>query len=148
MIADLPEEERKAFRQRLSKPKLVALKTWLDEQAPLALPKSALGEAIEYCLNRWDALCLFVEHGNLQIDNNVVEAGMKPVAIGRSDLHDPDPDLPPIEHRSFRIPQGCFHKTAVHADIADRSIPPGSLEKSSRNWQRHFGRFPKSTVTT
>lgn len=84
VIADLSEEDRKEFRQRLSKPKLVALKNWLDEQAPLALPKSALGEAIEYCLNRWDALCLFVEHGNLQIDNNVVEAGMKPVAIGRS----------------------------------------------------------------
>ncbi|MBI1268654.1 MAG: transposase [Cryomorphaceae bacterium] len=62
----------------------MALKKWLDEQAPLALPKSALGEAIDYCLNRWDALCLFVEHGNMQIDNNIVEAGMKPVAIGRS----------------------------------------------------------------
>lgn len=83
VIADLSEDERKDIRHRLSKPKLEKLKEWLDEQAPLVLPKSALGEAIEYCLNRWDALCLFTEHGNLSIDNNIVEAGMKPVALGR-----------------------------------------------------------------
>lgn len=77
------EEDRKDIRQRLSKPKLARLKEWLDEQAPLALPKSALAEAIDYCLNRWEALCLFVEHGNMSIDNNIVEAGMKPVALGR-----------------------------------------------------------------
>jgi transposase len=83
VVKNLSDDERKDIRQRLSKPKLEKLKEWLDEQAPLVLPKSALGEAVEYCLNRWDALSLFTEHGNMLIDNNVVEAGMKPVALGR-----------------------------------------------------------------
>jgi transposase len=83
VAAALTEEERKDLRQRLAKPKLAALKTWLDEQSPTVLPKSALGEAVTYCLNQWDALCYYANTGNVEMHNNQSENGLRPVVLGR-----------------------------------------------------------------
>ena len=37
------------------------------------------------CLHtlRWDKLCLYAKHGELEIDNNLVENAIRPVALGR-----------------------------------------------------------------
>lgn len=48
-----------------------------------ALPKSAFGKAVAYCLNNWDALTAYLQDGELTIDNNCAEREMKTVAIGR-----------------------------------------------------------------
>ena len=47
------------------------------------LPKSPLGEAISYALNRWEALCRYTEDGILEIDNNAAERAIRPIAVGR-----------------------------------------------------------------
>ena len=47
------------------------------------LPKSPIGLAIHYSLERWDKLMLYTTDGKLQIDNNLVENAIRPVAIGR-----------------------------------------------------------------
>jgi transposase len=47
------------------------------------LPKSHLGKAITYALNNWRALCRFLVHGELEIDNNRSERAIRPFAIGR-----------------------------------------------------------------
>ena len=44
---------------------------------------SAMGQAIGYALNQWDALCVYATEGFLAIDNNAAERAMKRVAIGR-----------------------------------------------------------------
>lgn len=67
------EEQRRVLRQQQAEPVLLALKTWLDEQRPQALPKSPLGQAIGYALNQWEALQRYVEQGYLCIDNNLSE---------------------------------------------------------------------------
>ena len=64
-------------------PLLAALKTWLDEVAVTALPKSPLGEAVIYARNQWAALNVYVTDGALSIDNNIAERAVKPYAIGR-----------------------------------------------------------------
>ncbi len=50
-------QEQRRQRTGGSKPRpiLIALKAWLDEQRPKALPKSPLGQAIGYALNNWTA---------------------------------------------------------------------------------------------
>jgi transposase len=85
-IVDWSEQERKDLRQRLSVPKLEKLKSYFDKlaQDPTVTPKSAIGEAVEYCLNRWDALCLYTEHGFMRPDTNPTEAGHRKVAQGRN----------------------------------------------------------------
>ena len=67
-------------------PKLPAktLKQWLDEEKPSALPKSALGQAIGYALNNWEALCRYLERGYLVIDNNLSERTLRAIALGRN----------------------------------------------------------------
>jgi len=47
------------------------------------LPKSALGQAISYCLNQWDKLTTFLQDGRLEISNNRCERAIGPFVIGR-----------------------------------------------------------------
>jgi transposase len=78
------EEQRRAQRQEQARPVLGELKQWLDEQKVVVLPKSALGQAIGYALNNWEALCRYLEQGYLSIDNNLSERTLRAVALGRN----------------------------------------------------------------
>ena len=73
----------RSIRQRLSTRTLAKIKTWLDAEKPIVLPRSPMGEAITYALNQWQALCRYCERGWLNIDNNAAERALKRVAIGR-----------------------------------------------------------------
>ena len=48
-----------------------------------SLPKSALGKAITYARNQWNALRRYTSDGRLTIDNNVSERTLRLQAIGR-----------------------------------------------------------------
>ena len=78
------EEQRRALRQQRAAPVLAELKGWLEEQRPLALPKSVLGQAIGYASNNWEALGRYLEQGYLAIDNNLSERTLRAVALGRN----------------------------------------------------------------
>jgi transposase len=78
------EEQRRQLRQQRAGPVLAALKTWLDEQRPQALPKSALGQALGYAMNNWEALQRYQEQGYLAIDNNLSERTLRTIALGRN----------------------------------------------------------------
>jgi hypothetical protein len=75
----------KRYKERLarSRPVLDAFLAWLNDQAAKALPKSAFGQAITYCLNQWDKLVVFLKDGRLELDNNRAERSIKPFVIGR-----------------------------------------------------------------
>jgi transposase len=45
--------------------------------------KSKLAEAIRYALSRWAGLIRYLDDGRIEIDNNVVERAMRPIALGR-----------------------------------------------------------------
>src|SRR5262249_16009045 len=75
---DISEAQRLQMRQDLSVPILGQFHKWLE-----ALPKSPMGEAIDYLLNNWDALGRYTGAGFLAIENNVSEGEMKRIAIGR-----------------------------------------------------------------
>lgn len=47
------------------------------------LPGSTLGEAIAYTLKRWSPLCLYTQHGEVKIKNNLLENDIRPIALGR-----------------------------------------------------------------
>ncbi len=36
-----------------------------------------------YALNLWDRLTVYLYHGQLQIDNNLIENAIRPIALGR-----------------------------------------------------------------
>jgi transposase len=78
--------QRYALRQEKSKPLLNKFKTWLDEFYPTVLPKSPLGNAMNYCIKLWPGLCRFLEDGRLEIDNNLTEQQIKPLVIARKNF--------------------------------------------------------------
>ena len=47
------------------------------------LPKSLLGQAIDYALGQWASLQLYLTDGRLEIDNNLVENAIRPTALGK-----------------------------------------------------------------
>lgn len=79
----LPPEQLYVLRQEKSIPVLENLKAWMIENYKAVLPQSTIGQAIFYSLQRWDKLMLYTTDSRLQIDNNLVENAIRPVAIGR-----------------------------------------------------------------
>ncbi|WP_018473921.1 IS66 family transposase, partial [Echinicola pacifica] len=42
-----------------------------------------MGKAIDYTLPRWAGLSAYELHGQMEIDNNLIENAVRPLAIGR-----------------------------------------------------------------
>lgn len=82
----LPWEERTALRQEKAVPILKELEVWMSGQLPQVRPTSPLGKAIAYTLPRWEGLSAYAMHGQIEIDNNLVENSIRPLAIGRKNF--------------------------------------------------------------
>jgi transposase len=80
---NLNYEELKVVRCVKSAPILKDMHQWMQQQYVQVLPKSAIGKALAYSLERWDKLSLYLTEGRLNIDNNPVENSIRPVALGR-----------------------------------------------------------------
>ena len=78
-------EQRLTYHQAHSKRTMENLKEWLQRQfdEKLVEPNSALGEAINYLLKRWDSLTLFLRKAGAPLDNNVCERALKKVILHR-----------------------------------------------------------------
>jgi hypothetical protein len=76
-------DDRRAARQEKSRPILDALEPWLREKLALISQQTKLAEAIRYALSRWDGLTRFVDDGRIEIDSNIVERAIRPIALNR-----------------------------------------------------------------
>jgi hypothetical protein len=75
---------KKAIRKREATSILKDYKKWLLKQNRKVLPKSPLGQAVNYTLKNWVALTRYLGDGILDIDNNAAERLMRPITVGRS----------------------------------------------------------------
>lgn len=76
-------ETRKRYRNLYARPVLLELEKWLRENILQVTPKSAIGKAIAYTLNLWSKLMGYLEDGKYEIDNNLIENAIRPLALGR-----------------------------------------------------------------
>jgi transposase len=76
-------EERYALRQEKSRPILDAFEPWLHAKLGLISQKTKLADAIRYVLSRWQGLTRFLDDGRIEIDSNVVERSIRPIALNR-----------------------------------------------------------------
>ena len=76
-------EERRDVRQARSRPIVEALEPWLHAKLLLVSQKSKLADAIRYALSRWAGLSRFLDDGRVEIDSNVVERAIRPIALNR-----------------------------------------------------------------
>jgi transposase len=81
--AGMSYEERKKIRTKKSARYMAQLEKWLKEQLQQVLPKSAIRTAIAYTLNLWPRLMRYLDDGRFEIDNNLIENSIRPMAIGR-----------------------------------------------------------------
>jgi transposase len=81
---DLTADERRQLRQSESRPIADALLAWMVAQRKLVPDGSAIAKAINYSVNRWEALTRFLDDGDIPIDNNWNENRIRPIAQGRS----------------------------------------------------------------
>ncbi len=85
--SELARDERHArivsAREERAVPVLDKIKTWLDAEGQIVLPRSPMAAAITYAQNQWSALATYTTQGYLAIDNNAAERALKRVAIGR-----------------------------------------------------------------
>jgi transposase len=82
-VEDFSGQDALHLRQQEAVPVLHAWKEWMTGEYPKVLPKSPIGQAIGYCLPRWDKLSIYTTNALLHIDNNPVENAIRPVAVGR-----------------------------------------------------------------
>ena len=95
MIQELYKVERRVKEEQLSADRIKELRLeeslpvinemgkWIFEEIKNTLPKSQIGKAMAYAYARWDALSAYLYDGNLQIDNNLAENAIRPIALGR-----------------------------------------------------------------
>jgi transposase len=79
----LKAKEVQIIRELKSVPILKSLGKWMRQQYTEVTPKSPIGKALAYSLERWQKLSLYTRDGRLSIDNNPVENSIRPVAVGR-----------------------------------------------------------------
>lgn len=82
-IRKLPEDERLRIRKEESVPILEKFHAWLQEKQRTEPPKTLLGVAVNYALERWDKLIRYTKHGFLKMDTNLVENSIRPHALTR-----------------------------------------------------------------
>ena len=76
-------KQRYELRKEKAIPILDKLERYLRDNISKVRPKSPIGAAISYTLNLWGKLKAYVDGGEYEIDNNMIENSIRPLALGR-----------------------------------------------------------------
>jgi transposase len=82
-LKHLSDDERRAQRQRLTRPLWEEMRQWLHLERRLVMDGGAAAKAIDYTLTHWAALTRHLDDGAVALDNNHLERQIKPWAMGR-----------------------------------------------------------------
>ena len=78
-----PAAQRQQIRHERSRVIVDDLRVFLEVKNRQVSAKAKLGEAIRYALTRWDGLSRFLDDGHIDLDSNVVERSIRPLALNR-----------------------------------------------------------------
>ena len=81
-LKSLDPEERKKLRNEKIKPIIDRFYLWCDEVDPRGVNKD-FEKALTYARNQKEALCRFLEDGNIPAQNNRAENAIRPFVVGR-----------------------------------------------------------------
>jgi len=83
LLKDLPAEERMIRRQLSVKPLVEAYFIWVRENLPKVPQKSKTWEGFNYSLNQEKYLKVFLDDGEVPMDNNAAEQSIRGFCIGK-----------------------------------------------------------------
>jgi transposase len=81
--AALDFEQRLKLRTEKAQDAWKEFSEFLEKSYPQVLPQSAIGKAIAYAIKRSPFIEQYLYDGKLEIDNNLVENQIRPIALGR-----------------------------------------------------------------
>ncbi len=80
---ELSGESLVSFRRKNAGRVLDDFLVWLEKRKLQVTPKSLLGNAINYTLNQWQRLIVYLDHAAMTPDNNLAENAIRPFVVGR-----------------------------------------------------------------
>jgi transposase len=82
-LKDLTPEERLKHRQLTVKPLVDAYFAWVKQNQSKAPEKGKTGKGFSYCLNQEKYLRVFLDDGEVPLDNNAAEQPIRPFCVGK-----------------------------------------------------------------
>lgn len=123
--------DRYALRREKSAPMVAEIHTKLLAVKGTVLPKSKLGEAVDYALGQWPRLLAFLDHAEIELSNNLAENSMRPVAVGRKNwVHIGSVDAGPRVAAILSVVETCRRlEIPVRQYLAD--VLPGLADRKT-----------------
>ena len=81
--ADLTAGQRREMRQKEAYPVIQLMERWCVDNYATVLESSLIGKAIAYTYSLMNRLAVYVNDGRINIDNNLIENAIRPLALGR-----------------------------------------------------------------
>ena len=132
---------REALRAERSVPLLAELKAMILKVRPEVLPQSVFGKACAYAINQWERLERYAGPGNgeVEIDNNWAENGMRGIALGRKNwMQIGSEEAGPKVAAILSIVETCKRLKIKVRDYFEDVLPKLSY------WSTRLGTGPKS----
>ena len=85
-IAKLETTNRLNYRKKYVLPLMFKLRELIEEEAIKVLPKSAIVKAMNYTITQWDNLINIFKFEYVELDNNLIENKVRPLALGRKNF--------------------------------------------------------------
>ena len=82
----LTVDGRSQLRKRCFASHLRIIRKTAERLAARCRPKSKSGKACQYLFGQWEALLVQLEHGESEIDNNLIENAIRPSAVGKKNF--------------------------------------------------------------
>ncbi len=82
-LDDLPKKEREKQRQSIIKPKVDDFFTWAKESLLKVPADGNTARGLNYCINQEQFLRVFLDNGDVPMDNNRAEQAIRPFTVGR-----------------------------------------------------------------
>jgi transposase len=81
--SNMTYQQRHALRVDKSLTIINEIGQYIQQEKAKVTPQSPIGKAFDYCANRWISLQNYLTNGMLEIDSNMVENSIRPLALGR-----------------------------------------------------------------
>ena len=86
-LKDKSAADRYIGRQKEVKPLVEAYFAWVHEQEPATILSEKTRDGLKYSLNQEKYLKVFLDNGEVPIDNSATERAIRPFTIGRANWH-------------------------------------------------------------
>jgi transposase len=124
--------ERLALRREKAAPLVAGIREKLLAVKGTVLPKSKLGEAVNYALGQWPRMVVFLEHAEIELSNNLAENSMRPVALGRKNwIHIGSVDAGPRVAAILSVVETCRRLQIPVRDYLTDTLPGLADRKAS-----------------